>query len=124
MQRIELKKENHKPQVVMDPEKGYILLDGSLVVPDSVLFFKPIIEWIEEYAASDKKVLNIDFKLWYYNTSASKMILKMFSKLKIASENGLEINVCWYYKKDDDEMLDVAKEIEEISELDFTYKMN
>ncbi len=121
MEIIEIEKTAHQPHIIMDPDKGILSFEGNLVVPDSVGFFLPILEWIKDFGESGKNELSLVIKLAYYNTAASKMLLKMFTILRELNGKGVNVNVTWHYNHEDEDMLEVAQETEEISGLNFTY---
>ena len=52
---------------------GELLLKGRSIPENSIEFYKPILDWIENYGGSpqDKTVVNV--QLEYFNTSSSKL---------------------------------------------------
>ncbi len=98
---------------------GELLLKGRSIPENSIEFYKPILDWIENYGGSpqDKTVVNV--QLEYFNTSSSKCILDVFKKLETLSGTSIEIN--WYYEEDDEDMLEAGEDYQAI--IDIPFKM-
>ena len=98
---------------------GGLLLKGRSIPENSIEFYKPLLDWIEEYGSSpkDKTVLNV--QLEYFNTSSSKCILDVFKKLETLTDTNIEIN--WYYEEDDEDMLEAGEDYQAI--IDIPFKM-
>jgi len=98
---------------------GELLLKGRSIPENSIEFYKPILDWIENYGDSpqDKTVVNV--QLEYFNTSSSKCILDVFKKLETLSGTSIEIN--WYYEEDDEDMLEAGEDYQAI--IDIPFKM-
>jgi len=82
-------------------------------------FYEPILEWLEEYADSplDKTVFN--FKLEYFNTASSKLLLDVLLKLEDMFDDGKEILVRWHFPDDDEDMEEAGEEYADIVEVPF-----
>ena len=95
-----------------------LLLKGRSIPENSIEFYKPLINWTENYSASapSKTVLNV--QLEYFNTSSSKCLLDIFKKLE-RIDNPVTIN--WYYEEDDEDMLEAGEDYDAI--IDITFKM-
>jgi hypothetical protein len=108
-----------KTPVVEFTSNGELLLKGRSIPENSIEFYKPLIEWIDNYGqqAEDKTVLSV--QLEYFNTSSSKCILDVFKKLE--SLSGSEVSVKWYYEEDDEDMLEAGEDYEAI--IDLTFEM-
>jgi hypothetical protein len=108
-----------KTPVVEFTSNGELLLKGRSIPENSIEFYKPLIEWIDNYGqqAKDKTVLSV--QLEYFNTSSSKCILDVFKKLE--SLSGSEVSVKWYYEEDDEDMLEAGEDYEAI--IDLTFEM-
>ena len=106
-----------KTPVVELKGNGELLLKGRSIPENSIEFYKPIIDWIDNYSQSvnDQTVLSVQFE--YFNTSSSKCILDVFKKLE--SLSGTDVQVKWYYEEDDEDMLEAGEDYEAIIDLPF-----
>ena len=98
---------------------GELLLKGRSIPENSIEFYKPILDWIENYGASPKDKTIVNVQLEYFNTSSSKCILDVFKKLETLSDTNIEIN--WYYEEDDEDMLEAGEDYQAI--IDIPFKM-
>ncbi len=107
------------PEVVMDSTAGKLMLKGRSIPENSIEFYKPLIDWIDEYGKTALAHTEIFIKLEYFNTSSSKCILDVFKKLEGLKQDGKEVVVKWYYECDDEDMLEAGEDYEAILDLPF-----
>ncbi len=98
---------------------GKLLLKGRSIPENSIEFYKPILDWIENYGSAPKDTTVVNVQLEYFNTSSSKCILDVFKKLETLSGTNIEIN--WYYEEDDEDMLEAGEDYQAI--IDIPFKM-
>lgn len=118
---LEIKKSEDAPYVFMDAEEGFIEIKGKSFPPDVSIFFKPVLDWLDDYKHHGKKELNLHLILEYFNTASSKLILDILYKLEEIDQSGKKVNVCWYYPEDDEEILDLGEEYEGLVDLNFRH---
>ena len=106
-----------KTPVVEFTSNGELLLKGRSIPENSIEFYKPLIEWIDNYGQQVKDTTVLSVQLEYFNTSSSKCILDVFKKLETLS--GSEVSVKWYYEEDDEDMLEAGEDYEAIIDLPF-----
>ncbi len=112
---------SHKtPSVRFDADKGIIEIKGRSIPENSIEFYKPMIEWLEEYSRNPAKRTVVNFQLEYFNTSSSKCILDLFKKLETIHKQNKNVNVNWYYEEDDEDMLEAGEDYESIIRIPFT----
>ena len=118
MESIKLEGTPKTPTVEFSAENGVLLLKGRSIPENSIEFYKPLINWIENYSASapSKTVLNV--KLEYFNTSSSKCLLDIFKRLERAGD---AVTINWYYEEDDEDMLEAGEDYDAI--IDIPFKM-
>ena len=116
MESIKLEGTPKTPTVEFSAENGVLLLKGRSIPENSIEFYKPLINWIENYSASapSKTVLNV--KLEYFNTSSSKCIMDL---LKRVEKSPCEATVLWYYEDEDEDMLEAGEDYDAIIEIPF-----
>ena len=94
------------PYVRFDGEKGIIEIKGRSIPENSIEFYKPLIDWLEEYGLVGKDETAVNVQLEYFNTSSSKCILDIFKKLEVLFKKGAKVEVNWYYEEDDEDMFE------------------
>ncbi|MDR2928885.1 MAG: DUF1987 domain-containing protein [Cytophagaceae bacterium] len=109
------------PNVHLDKDNGILELSGRSLPEDVTAFYQQILDWIDEYvkAPNDKTVFN--FKLEYFNTASSKMILDILLKFEAVVEGGHDVVIKWFYNEDEEDMLEAGEEYADIVEVPFDY---
>lgn len=106
------------PAVLLDASKGILLLKGRAIPENSVDFFEPINNWIDDYCSQPNVETVLQIRLEYFNTSTSKCLLDIFRKFEnLKSES--KISVQWYYEIGDDEMEEAGEDYQAIVKLPF-----
>ncbi len=111
------------PEIIFNPLEGKYAIKGISIPEDAPSFYRPALEWIQNFHTSSEKEVSLDIFLNYYNTGSLKSlvdILKAFVKLKKEYDKSISIN--WYYEAYDDDMKDKGKELSEIVDFDFILK--
>lgn len=108
------------PTVNFDPANGVLEIKGRSIPENAIEFYKPLVDWLTEYANASKSTTVVNIQLEYFNTSSSKCILDVFKKLE-AIQNGKlsSININWYYEEDDEDMLEAGEDYQAIINIPF-----
>ncbi|MCU4175893.1 DUF1987 domain-containing protein [Carboxylicivirga sp. N1Y90] len=121
MELINIKGTDDTPNVILDKDNGQFEISGRSLPEDVNMFYEPILEWIDGYSESpnDKTVFN--FKLEYFNTASSKIILDILLKFEEIVENGNDVLINWHYHEEEEDMLEAGEEYADIVEIQFEY---
>lgn len=119
METIKIAGTEDTPKVVLDPENGEFEISGRSLPEDVASFYNPVLDWLEKYVhePNDKTVFN--FKLVYFNTASSKLLLDILMKLETLQENGKEILVKWHFSEEDEDMEEAGEEYSDIVDVPF-----
>jgi len=98
------------PYVNFNAETGECELAGESYLEDTVLFYNPLLQWLENYINKTREAIKFNIKLTYFNTSSSRCLLDILNMLKDYEDEGGEVAVNWYY---DEEDIDMQEEIED-----------
>jgi hypothetical protein len=108
------------PTIVLDFDKGTLLLKGRSIPENSVEFYAPLLDSLDKYMANPQPTTAVDIHLEYFNTSTSKCILDIFKKLENIHKSGnSQVLVNWHYEEEDEEMLVVGEEYQTIVKVPF-----
>lgn len=121
MRLINLKGTPDTPSVVLDPQTNVMNITGRSLPEDAAAFYNPILEWLDNYAAENNDDTVAVFKLDYFSTSSSKMLLSILYKLESMSFAGTKVKVKWYYPEDDDDIEEAGAVYSELVELPFEH---
>ena len=119
MQVIKIKGSDDTPQVILDKEEGLLEISGRSLPEDVVAFYDPILEWLDDYAEDPSEKTAFDFKLEYFNTASSKLILDILLKLEDMADEGLDVLVRWHFPDDDEDMEEAGEEYADIVDVPF-----
>ena len=119
MEVIKIKGTDDTPNVILDPENEVFELSGRSLPEDVSSFYEPVLNWLDEYAQNSNGKTVFSFKLVYFNTASSKLILDILMKLEEMYENGHDVLVKWYYPEDDEDMQEAGEEYAEIVDIPF-----
>ncbi len=119
MEVIKIVGTDDTPTVILDVENEIFEVSGRSLPEDVTAFYEPILDWLDRYSesASGKTVFN--FKLVYFNTASSKLILDILLKLEEMYEAGKDIVIKWHYPEDDEDMEEAGEEYADIVEVPF-----
>ncbi len=118
MDTINLEGSPKTPTVNFDAATGVIEIKGRSIPENSVEFYKPLVDWLDEYANNPHDDTQVNIQLEYFNTSSSKCILDVFKKLEVVKANK-EVVINWYYEEDDEDMLEAGEDYQSILKLPF-----
>lgn len=107
------------PSVRFDALQGIIDIKGRSIPENSIEFYKPLVDWLEQYSAEPAPKTNVNIHLEYFNTSSSKCILDVFKKLEAIHKAKNDVVVNWYYEEDDEDMLEAGEDYESIIRIPF-----
>jgi hypothetical protein len=106
------------PAVDFDSETGICEITGESYMEEAYKFYLPIINWIKEFILNEKRPLTINFKLIYFNTSSSRLIVDILETLRKLREDGNKIQVNWFYDPEDPDVKDEVEDFEIESGMD------
>ncbi len=107
------------PSVNFDSASGILQLKGRSIPENSIEFYKPLVEWLDEYAGKPQPKTAVNIQLEYFNTSSSKCLLDLFKKLEGMHKSGNDITIKWYYEEDDEDMLEAGEDYQSIINVPF-----
>ncbi len=119
MEPIKIEGTAKTPTVNFDAESGVLEIKGRSIPENSIEFYKPMVDWLDEYAKASKSETTVNVQLEYFNTSSSKCILDVFKKLESINKGDNKVMINWYYEEDDEDMLEAGEDYESIIRVPF-----
>ncbi|MFI5219843.1 MAG: DUF1987 domain-containing protein [Bacteroidia bacterium] len=108
------------PNINFNSVTGILEISGKSIPENSVEFYRPLYEWLDQYAQQPNKQTQFIVRLEYFNTSSSKCLLDIFRKLEAVNKAGAsEITVRWLYEADDEDMMEAGDDYQTIVKLQF-----
>lgn len=118
---------NNSPDLIFFPvvdfnfETGVCEISGESYMEETQKFYEPIMNWLNQYV-TEKKNIEFNIKVTYFNTSSSRFIMEILQLLQNFKTQGNSVIINWYYKKDDPDMLNEIKDYAEETGTDIIIK--
>ncbi len=119
MEILKIESTEDSPQIVLDRESNILKISGRSLPEDVNTFYEPMMSWIEEYTKDPLDVTVFNFKLTYFNTASSKIILDILTQFEEMIEEGHEVMVRWHYPEEDEDMMEAGEEYSEMVDVPF-----
>ncbi len=114
METIKIQGTDDTPGIIFDAENKIFQISGRSMPEDVTAFYDPLLTWLDEYAEIVDSKIIFEFKLEYFNTASSKLLLDVLMKLEEMFEAGKEVSVKWYFPDDDEDMEEAGEEYADI----------
>jgi hypothetical protein len=106
------------PRIHFDPKNNIFEISNKSLPEDANDFYRPVIDWLENYKRKPNKKTDFSFKLEYFNTASARYISQIITILdKMSKKYDVKIN--WYYQEIDEDMLALGEEFYEMTDVDF-----
>jgi hypothetical protein len=119
METIKIQGTEDTPKVILDKDTQVMEISGRSLPEDVASFYDPILTWLDEYAQSPNAKTIFNFKLVYFNTASSKLLLDILMKLEEIHEAGHNVVIRWHYPEDDEDMQEAGEEYADIVDVPF-----
>lgn len=114
MENFLLKPTSKTPSINFDKEKGVFEISGRSIPENSIDFYKPALDWLDQYISNPQPETVLDIKLEYFNTSSSKCLVDIFRRFETLHKNGSKASIRWYYEEEDEDMLESGEDFKGI----------
>lgn len=109
---------HQRPTVVIDIEKGFFEISGSSIPENPMDVFTPIFDHLNRYMEDPRPLTELHFRLDYFNTSTSKLMLDMIHKMEsIKDQSGKDVKIKWFYREADDDMMEIGEDFANLCRL-------
>jgi hypothetical protein len=103
METYILQATKYTPYIELDVELGTLAIRGDSYPENALELYQPLLTRIDAYFADKTKKLDIELQIDYLNTSSSKMLIDLFTKLSDYFDKGNTISAIWKYPEDDED---------------------
>ena len=119
METIKIQGTEDTPKVILDKDTDIMEVSGRSLPEDVTSFYEPVLTWLEEYSQNPNKKTIFNFKLVYFNTASSKLLLDILMKLEEIHEAGNDVLIRWHFPEDDEDMEEAGEEYADIVDVPF-----
>ena len=109
------------PSITLDKDNNKFIFSGKSLPEDVEEFYTPVLFWIEKYAEDTNEKTLVKFRMDYFNTASSKMILDILERFEIIASNGKEIEIEWHYWDMDEDMQEAGEGYEDLIDIPFKF---
>lgn len=121
MEKLVIEKTDTTPEVNFDPAAATFKITGRSIPLNPKRFYEPVLEWIAGYVASPNDQTVIEVYMDYFNTASTFLITDIIRQFKKGLE-GKNFKVIWYHDKGDDDVMEIAGNMESVVGIRFEYK--
>ncbi len=118
MENLTIEATRYTPSVILDAENGFIKIMGKSYPENTFEFYKPVMEWLEEYFKNPQVNTVVKMEIIYFNSSSSKLFFDFFDLLEENNDKS-HITVHWIYDAENESALEAGEEfIEDFEDLE------
>jgi hypothetical protein len=121
MTSLRIEPADDTPRIIFDKENNKFEISGKSMPEDVVDFYQAVLDWLNAYKSDPLERTEVNFKLIYFNTASSKLILDILLILEEIHEEGKSILIKWHSLENDEDMQEAGEEYSEMVDLEFEY---
>ena len=110
--------------ISLDAQTGKFSFSGRSVSEHSVDFFKPVMDWLEEYSINPAEKTECVFEFEYFNSSARKSLVEICKILFSLHKKGADVIIIWKYDEGDESMKELGEEYANLFSMKFRFTSN
>jgi hypothetical protein len=115
MQVLQLEGTEQTPQVTLNKDKGIFEFSGRSLTDKAVEFYRPIVNWMNDYAKDPNPRTELVFKMEYMNTSSSKALFDLFAIVQTIPGS----KIVWCFQDEDEDMEETGEEFSALVKIPF-----
>ena len=102
-------------------QDGKLHFSGRTIPENPAEFFKPVMDWVKEYARgmADHTIIDLNFE--YINTASTKWIYNILKTLGEVEGHQKKMVVNWHYEVGDDDMYELGHVLRKVVESPFNF---
>ncbi len=128
MKALVIQSTSNTPKVLFEPDTLRFEISGESRPENVSVFYLPILEWMKDLDLNLREKENhsrtpfeFNFNFDYFNSTSAKYILDFCKKIGKLYALGHKIIVRWHFEEDDEDMLEVGKEMSRMAKIPFEY---
>ncbi len=107
------------PAIILDKSTGEMSFSGRSLPEDVLKIYQPVQNWFKEYCQDPNPETEIVFNLDYYNSSTSRIIVKLLIETEKIHKNTSNVHILWFYRANDEVMKNRGLELKSVVNLPF-----
>jgi len=119
---LKLEPTEDTPLIDFDVTTGIFKVTGRALPENAHDFFKPIEDWLAEYAENPCETTVVEMRIDYFNSAATRYIFNLLMSFEDLVDAGNDAKIVWYCKEGDDMIEAKGEEFESMLEVPFEMK--
>jgi len=91
---------------------GELIIKGVSIPENITEFYTPVINWIKDLELEIPNAIHLVFEIEYINTSSTRVFIEIIKKVNLLKDKCPNISIVWKYELDDEDNLDLGKDLE------------
>ena len=120
MKELIIKASEDSPRIELIASENIFHISERSFPENATEFYKPIIDWFNEYKTSPNSTTILEVKLEYFNTSSSKQLAKILLILEKISKTS-SVLIKWFFAENDIDILSSGKRYAKLIDLKFEF---
>lgn len=124
MDKLFIKKERNTPEIIFDPGNKQFEVSGRCFPENSKKFFKPVLEWFDDFMTEADNSIMLTFSFYYISSSSIISVLELIKRLDLLNDKGHHITINWKYDEDDEDIRKIGEDYARITKVPFRLVVN
>ncbi|MBF0429327.1 MAG: DUF1987 domain-containing protein [Magnetococcales bacterium] len=114
MSIIRINETERTPKILFDLDNNHLSISGESY-PENVFEFyhEPIRQLSDHLSALHGASLTLEMNFIYFNSSSTKIFMKLFDLMEQTAKQGNRVEIHWYYEKEDENMREMGETFSE-----------
>jgi SiaC family regulatory phosphoprotein len=104
MEILHIKETSRTPEIILNPQKHSVEINGKFFPENIKDFLDPIVAWLGEYKKTNSKTLDVVCNIDYLSSSSVIYLKQIFLKLAEIQSNNTTVTIHWNFEEDDDDI--------------------
>jgi len=97
---IKIDPTDNSPKIILNADEGLIEFEGKSYPENTFSFYKPVLEWLEDYFENIHDDTVVNFKFTYFNSATTQVIFDILDIIQEYYHEGIKIY--WYFDEDNE----------------------
>jgi len=122
MEDLIIKQTAETPEIKFNVS-GHLLIKGVSIPENITNFYTPVINWIKDLENNMPNDVKLVFEIEYINTSSTRAFIEIIKKVNLLNDKCNSITIVWRYEADDEDNLDLGKDLEHSAKSSFEFEI-
>lgn len=116
-----IEEEQYSPGVTLSTDSNVYKIWGKSLPENPEKMFKPVLDWVEEFAKNPDRDIRLILDLVYLNTASTKWLRQILAALAEMSRKNKTLTIEWVYEEFDEDMRDLGEDLQNLTGIEFTF---